>query len=401
MFKNKIRNKQYMEIGIIVVFVGIILFVSAGIVRNSGNILHFSGGAVATFLNIISPIICAFALSYILYFPMIGLEKSILKHIFHGKYSKKQHNGVRLLCVITIFMIMIIIVGSIINYFIPIIVSNVESLLKGLPQIEQKINIWLNQFNDLMVSLNVDLSSRTEIIEQVGNTLRLLGESLLNVLPRLISNMSSLVMDTVVTIILTFYFLKDKEKMCGAVNKFGTLILSPRMHHYVNIFLSDVNQVVGGFLIGTIISCVVVGIVSTALMILIGHPFAIVIGVVAGITNVIPYVGPVIGALLAFILGLFKNINFAILAVVVLVLYQQVDGNIVQPKIVGDKVGVTPVWILISVLIGGSYFGGVGMILAIPVAALINVYINRLYEMKMDKIQSKGELNSLLKKDTI
>lgn len=98
--------------------------------------------------------------------------------------------------------------------------------------------------------------------------------------------------------------------------------------------------------------------------------------------NIIPYVGPIIGAALAFGLGIFSSLGLGVSGAILLLLYQQIDGNFVQPKIVGDKVGLIPVWILIAVLIGGSYFGAIGMILSIPVAGLIRIYFNRYAKYK-------------------
>ncbi len=185
--------------------------------------------------------------------------------------------------------------------------------------------------------------------------------------------------------ILTFYFLKDKEKLFAMISKFGTIVCTPKVKDNIIDFVKTLDDVVGKYLLGTILDSFIVGVVSVLLMILIKHPFAILIGVAAGFTNVIPYVGPIVGSGLAFVLGAFTSLGLGITGAVLLLLYQQIDGNIVQPKIVGDKVGLLPVWILIAVLIGGSYFGGIGMIASVPTAALIGVYIDRLYKCKIGK----------------
>ncbi|MEG2545657.1 MAG: AI-2E family transporter, partial [Niameybacter sp.] len=198
-------------------------------------------------------------------------------------------------------------------------------------------------------------------------------------------NFSGVVIDVIATLILTFYFLKDKERLFAAIDRFGDVIFSPTIKRYVRVVVEDINEILGGFIVGTIFAGMIVGAISTGLMLMIGHPFAVLIGTVAGITNMIPYVGPLVGAVLALVLGLLDSVSLGVTGCILLLLYQQIDGNFIEPKVVGDKIGLPPVWILIVVIIGGSYYGGVGMILSAPVAALIKVYIDRAYEYKKKK----------------
>lgn len=202
---------------------------------------------------------------------------------------------------------------------------------------------------------------------------------------RTIFSFSSFVIDLVVSVILTFYFLKDKEKLFAMISKFGTIVCTPKVKKSIIEFVKTLDDVVGRYLLGTILDSFIVGVVPVILMLLIKQPFAILIGVAAGFTNVIPCVGPIVGSGLAFGLGIFSSLGLGVLGAVLLLLYQQIDGNIIQPKIVGDQVGLMPMWILISVLIGGSYFGGIGMIASVPAAALIGVYLDRIYKRKMSK----------------
>ena len=160
----------------------------------------------------------------------------------------------------------------------------------------------------------------------------------------------------------------------------------------VKQFIVDLDEVVGGFAKGVLLDALIVGIVSSILMLIIKHPFAILVGVIAGIANVIPYIGPAIGAVAAFILGLFSSITVGVWGFVLLILYQQVDGNIIQPKIVGGNVGLPAVWTLIALTIGGGYGGMFGMIVAVPIAAIFSVYMHRFYEKrKINKQQIKQE----------
>ena len=131
--------------------------------------------------------------------------------------------------------------------------------------------------------------------------------------------------------------------------------------------------------IAQLIAAILAGVFSTLILLVIRHPFAILVGLVTGVTNVIPYIGPILGALLGCVLGLFSSLNLAILSLILLTIYQQLDANVIQPKLLSNSVGLNPVWVLIAILIGGHYLGMVGMIFSIPSAALAQIYLTRRY----------------------
>ena len=134
-----------------------------------------------------------------------------------------------------------------------------------------------------------------------------------------------------------------------------------------------------------LIAAILAGVFSTLILLVIRHPFAILVGLVTGVTNVIPYIGPILGALLGCVLGLFSSLNLAILSLILLTIYQQLDANVIQPKLLSNSVGLNPVWVLIAILIGGHYLGMVGMIVSIPSAAL-EIYLTRRYHrLKINK----------------
>ena len=123
-----------------------------------------------------------------------------------------------------------------------------------------------------------------------------------------------------------------------------------------------------------------VGFSSFVLTAIIKNPYAVIIGVLAGVSNVIPYVGPLIGALGALILGLPSGVTTAVLGFALLMIFQQIEGNIIQPKILGDFVGLPPLVVIISIIVGGGLFGVVGIIIASPVVGVISLYYRRYLE---------------------
>ncbi|MGL4362632.1 MAG: AI-2E family transporter [Cellulosilyticaceae bacterium] len=383
MFEKMKGYKNIVAIGIMTIVVGCVLFLGYQCIDNGLVLIKWMYGGVSRFFNVISPILWAFLWAYLLYMPMIFIERNILKLWKRKNLGKRGLAWIRVLSVALVFCFVILMLTTIINFLVPPFVSNIEKFIVSIPQFEKQVAIWMKEFTEYLDTLNLDYSSGGQLMGYINDVMLSVGQGILGGITGFVSQLSGFVVDAVVTIILTFYFLKDKDKLFRAIDKFGTLIFSKKVKSYIKHFLIDIDDIVGKFLVGSIFASIVVGIISTILMIIIGHPFAVLIGVAAGITNVIPYVGPIIGAGLAFVLGAFSSVKLGVLGAVLLLLYQQVDGNVIQPKIVGDKVGIAPVWILMAVLVGGSYFGGVGMIISIPIAGLISVYIDRMYRYKI------------------
>ncbi len=140
----------------------------------------------------------------------------------------------------------------------------------------------------------------------------------------------------------------------------------------------------GGYFTGLIVDAVFVGVCSFILTYIIKNPYAVIIGVLAGMSNVIPYLGPLIGAIGAFVLGLPSGFSVAILGFLLLMAFQQIEGNLIQPKILGDFVGLPPLVVIVSLIIGGGLFGIGGIILSSPVVGVISLYYRR-YLKKIDK----------------
>ena len=333
------KDKFYIKYGIIIIFIAIMVVLTAKTITHGEEILHWTIRSINRFISIIAPVIYAFLIAYLLYQPIKFIEKYFNKRISSKNKKNKDYSRlVRTLSISIVFIATIIILIIVYNYLIPPILQNIKNIIASLPEFQEKLIMWVNEAVEKLNSKNID-------------------------------------------------FLIYKEVLVRQIRKVRDVLLPKSVGTALTIFLHDLDNIVGRFLVGEILDSTIVGIVSTVLLLIIKHPFAVLIGFIAGITNVIPYVGPIIGAALAFFFGIFTSIPLGVMGAVLLLLYQQIDGNLVQPKIVGDQIGLSPVWILIAVLIGGSYFGALGMILSMPVAGLMRVYLNRYARYKNERKQ--------------
>lgn len=374
-------DRKYVNIGIVIVVAGVLLFGAYEVISRSGIYITVLKDFLLGFLRIIRPIIIAAVFTYLLFPPVCYIERMLMACI-NNKGVDKYRWVYRMLSITIVFIVIIFSVIIIFNYIIPPLLDNARSLIENIPQYEKVVRDAIVDLSTYFESLNIDYQKITTYLDKVTAIFATFGERIVYVITNSISGVSSFLIDFVLTCIFCFYFLKDKEMIFSTINKFGKAFLPHKIGKSIKCFIFDLDEVVGCFVRGVLLDALIVGIISSILMLIIKHPFAILVGIIAGICNVLPYVGPAIGAATAFILGMFSSITIGVWGGVLLLLYQQIDGNIIQPKIVGGSVGVPPVFVLISITIGAGYFGIIGILLAVPVAAMINLYIHRFYRKK-------------------
>ena len=368
------KNKQLWLNCLSIFIVGVGLIFIYYILKNLGLITN----QIHTFILLIRPVIIAFGIAYVLNRPMIYIEKK-LKDLSRKIFKKELASGASR--GFTILLLFILVVGSIyvlFNSIIPPIMKNLRLLLESLPMFQESMNYYIKELGPYVESF-INQQQIDQISNFITNLLSAIGTQILQLGTGVITNVTGFAISTLTTIILSIYFLKDKEILINSVDKGAQALLSPRLLKRMKQLLHDLDVVFGGFLIAQLIAAILAGVFSTLILLVIRHPFAILVGLVTGVANVIPYIGPILGALLGCVLGLFSSLNLAILSLILLTIYQQLDANVIQPKLLSNSVGLNPVWVLIAILIGGHYLGMVGMIVSIPSAALAQIYLTRRY----------------------
>lgn len=379
-------NKLYIKYGVIIIFIAIVSVLTVKAITYWDFLLDRAVFEINEFFSIIAPIIYAILLAYLLYQPIKYIDKFLYNCVSTKKHKINKHEKIiRFISILIVIGATIVLLILVYNFLIPPMLRSINEIIQSLPEFQEQLKIWTNELVKQLNNKNIDVQNTGHLSGAIINKIGVVAQGVLNTIFSIFTNLSSIVLNTVVTIILTVYFLIDRERLINQLRRVREVLFPPRLGRGISIFIHDLDDIVGGFLVGEVLDSIIVGIVSALLLLLIKHPFAILIGVIAGVTNIIPYVGPIIGAALAFFFGIFTSVPLGIAGAVLLLLYQQIDGNFVQPKIVGDKIGLSPVWVLIAVLIGGSYFGAIGMILSMPFAGLLRIYFNRYAEYKRVK----------------
>lgn len=349
------------------------------------NIKTFSGNLV----NISKPIIIAAIMSYILK-PLIDLVDRLYFKIFYklGKgnkpqdvLSKKQFGRVRLLSVVTVILTLTLFIVVLVMFIFEPFLNSLKNLIEELPSFVELVSEFLNNLEldpQLLSSFNQEVSKFLNI-----NLANLLNTSV-SAVTTFISNTGVFIFNFLVAVIISIYMLRDKERIGRFFSVLIDVIFPNKLCDGIKSFSRNLDKIFGGYFTGVIVDAAFVGFCSFALTAIIKNPYSVIIGVLAGISNVIPYLGPLIGAIGAFILGLPSGITVAVLGFVLLMLFQQIEGNLIQPKILGDFVGLPPLVVIISIIIGGGLFGIVGIIIASPVVGVISLYYKK-YLNRIDK----------------
>lgn len=270
----------------------------------------------------------------------------------------------------------IIVILAIFIWLIPILANNIKELTRVLPELFSSV------FNDFIsfIEKNVPENWHSDIMQEIDNLFLNIQQRIFAGLYGLISLLPktlSLIIDVLIGWILSFYIIKDKELI---VRNFK-YIFPEKYREEIVCFLRDIHRVVIRFIQGQLLIAIIIGIIETIGLYLTGIPYAPLLGFIGGISNVIPYFGPYIGAVPAVTIALTISPWKAIWTILVFVIVQQIDNVFLSPRIIKEKLGLHPITTIMSVLVGGRLFGFFGLVFAVPLVAMIKIILKKAYRI--------------------
>ncbi|HYE10516.1 MAG TPA: AI-2E family transporter [Patescibacteria group bacterium] len=370
-------DKNLLKYSFYIVLTATALYILYAIIGNIGSILEAIFSFLGNILSILSPFIIALVIAYLLH-PMVKwLELNLFKQVkIKPQYKRTFSVLLTYLLIVGGFILFIystyvMIGGQITNNV------NVNNMIEAIMKYSQRYNdIFQSALAQLETSgLSTDVKEQFKsLIERMNG---LMG-SAINAAFDSIKQLGSNLINILLGAIIAFYVLKDLEYFKKLTNDCFHVVFRKNSYKNTKLFFHDVDSVVSKFIRGQLLDAIIVGILCSIGLWIIGLDFPVLIGMTAGISNVIPYFGPIIGSIPAIIVGLLSGSPIkALFAVLVLLLVQQIDGAIISPKVVGESVGLHPVFVILSITIGGAYFGLLGMLLAVPAAGIIKFLIIR------------------------
>ncbi|AKL95238.1 hypothetical protein CACET_c17900 [Clostridium aceticum] len=298
----------------------------------------------------------------------------VLAYILNPIVHYLQRKGIErlwgvLLVYLTIFLVLFLFSITL----IPRISEEIKNLIEVMPKYS---NTTYDHLYDLYLKYNHNVESLPAELDGIKNLLRLNIDriqgfvfGLFTSITDTLLNIFSKVIGLVLIPILTFYFLKDAD----GFKKTMILLIPKSFRHEVLNIARDIDEVLGGFIRGQLTVAAFVGILTTGALLALRVEFAVLVGLIAGVANIIPYFGPVIGIVPGVIFALMDGPMKALWVIVAFTIIQQIESGIIAPKIVGKSVGIHPVFVILALIIGGRFFGVLGLLIAVPTAAIIKV----------------------------
>ncbi|MBS6864711.1 MAG: AI-2E family transporter [Oscillospiraceae bacterium] len=364
MKNSKWKLTQRVASNIIVVFAGVAFFLALS---------NFDAvkGQLASWVRIIAPFIWGLALAYLLDGPVRFFEKK-----FHG------HRGfaIVLACVLAV-----IVVSFLIGMVVPQVVESLMMLLNRVPE-------YMENLNQFIKSSNINLDGAEELIGSYQELLTRVTGLISAMLPKVVGYgmaIGSGLVSAITAVISSIYMLMSKDKLLRQLKKVVLAAFPLPRARRVLEECHHANQVFSGFINGKLIDSTIIGIICFVGMSLFRMPFAVLISVIVGVTNIIPFFGPFIGAIPSILILLIINPWDALGFAVFVLALQQFDGNILGPKILGDSTGLSAFWVLVAIIVGGGLFGFVGMVVGVPAFAVLysltsDILARRLAEKGID-----------------
>ena len=323
---------------------------------------------------------------------------AILAYIINPLVDKLEKRGIkRALGVGIVYLSIILVISILMVALIPRTAQELRKLASSLPSIVESFSELFTDFMEGTTNFNFPGSQqvRDAINDSYASTMESLtrwvttsASRITVLLTHFVQNMASVMLTLVLIMIMTFYFLVDRKTY---VNKIKSIIPNS-INEDFSVLAGRINVILTEFIRGRLILAVFVGTFTAILLLILRIDFAIVIGIITLIADIIPYIGPLLGFVPAFLFALIESPFKALIVAVFYVLIQWAENNILAPKIIGDSMGLNPLFIFLSIVIGGGIFGVWGMVVSVPLAAVGLTLIEFLREKyKMHQEQNKKD----------
>lgn len=337
------------------------------------NNLEMIGSGISRFISVLFPFILGGFLAFILNIPMSKIEKFFLKRV----KSKDLKPVIRVVSIVLSLMLLIGIVGIVAFLLIPELVTNIESLINNIPMLMEKVETFVLDLLDRYPDIQKEFA---KLFNETADTSAILSDLLNYVISGAINFVSNLVSGIIAiftAIVFAIYMLSQKEYLIKGFKKLLYAYLNKNVADKIVEIGNLSNSIFSKFIFGQCVEAVILGSIFFVVLSLLKFPYALLISVLTTVTALIPIFGAIMAMIVGAILIAINNPIQALIFIVVFQMIQQIEGNFIYPKVVGKSVGLSPMWTLLAISVGGSLFGIVGMFLGLPIASIIYSLIKK------------------------
>jgi len=343
--------------------IAIILMLIYKTIDNIGQITT----AIGNFLVIIAPLLYGILFSYFIYIPHHAIEKLLRKS--KVEFISKRARG---FSTIIIFLILLLIVIFVLSIVLPIIFSSIVDFANSIPGYITTITDFFDNMPDDSIWVDLDVANTlqtysTDFLHTVVNPDGI-GQFAMGVI-----SFAGDIFSVIMGMVISLYILLDRDRIIVFFKRLNVAVFKreDRVNRTIK-YLSQINKVLFTFIASKGIDSLINFVVASTILFIFGVPYALLLGLIAGIFNFIPYIGSIISAFIISILTLITtDVSTGIYVMICLLVFHQMDGNFIEPRIMKSSLKINPILVIIAVVIGGAYFGIVGMFLAVPFAVII------------------------------
>lgn len=355
--------------------------------------------AIVDFLGIFSPIITGAIIAFILFIPQNAIEK-LFKKTKETNFLNKHSRGIS---VGITYIALLGIIAAILYLVIPTVATSVTNLIKNIPAYyENTINyiknfagedgtIW--GFSVTKIEEQISLESVLSYFNSVLGNFELAN---INDYFNEIVKFGSGFFDFIIAVVMSVYMLCSHEQIILTGGRVLNLVFKKRSLYGFYSYVARGTKIFYDYLYGAFLDAILVGVVLAIALSIVKIPYGVLIGIFIGLCNLIPYFGAIVSGLCAVVATYITtgNLITSLIALAIILVIQQLDANLIQPRIVGKSVGIRPFYVLVAITIGGALFGFVGVLLSVPMAAFIKMCIMDLTEAKRDRLKAQQSANT-------
>lgn len=342
--------------------------------------------------NTLFPIVIGFTLAYlenpVLNFFEHYIFTPIGRLIFKDEGDKKKFSrGMGIIFTLALFLMLVI--GGL-YLVIPQVYQSLINIVKEAPNYYDHMYEWMKSFNKKNSEVGQYILMASDRV--YSQAIDYLNNDILPNMDKIVSGITSgivgglkVVLNVVLSVIISVYVLLEKEVLVAGTKKLTYSIFETSVANQIIRGVRYMDQVFGGFISGKIIDSLIIGLICYTFMTIVQFDYAVLISIIIGVTNIIPYFGPFIGAVPSVLILMMIDLKYGIIFAIFVLVLQQVDGNIIGPVILGDRLNLSSMWILFAILVGGGFFGVPGMILGAPCFACLYALVGTISRTLLKK----------------
>lgn len=381
-------DKQYLKYSLYAALTIALSIIIYQVLDNAGHLLNKGGEYFRFIRSLLRPFIIGGFVAYLLNPGVRWFEKRVYSRI---ESLKNRNKLIRVISILTIYFIFIGFITIISLKVAPQIAQNIRDISRRVPEyFNYTSNLITQWINELQAESIYNFSQHVErnIREIFNKTSEILDYVLNNVVISIMS-ITSGILNFILALIIAFYMLMDKESFKEGVEKLLSVVMLDESVIKIKDFGREADELFGKFIVGKSIDSFIIGCMCLIGLSLMNIRYALLLAVMVGITNMIPYFGPFIGGVPAVLVTFFDSPVKALWVILFILALQQFDGLFLGPKILGDSVGLSPFWIIFSIVVGGGIAGVLGMFLGVPIFAIIRLLTIRIIDKQLEKKKNR------------